>query len=270
MDPKDIPKKYGGDLQWECGDMPDLDAETREALERDGNKGWVRGPCLWLDGKRVPVGSEKGKPRRPNFDIEKLKPVVYAADHTETPVHAEKKASAGSRPYVTDAVMTAPEHHKAEEHTAAATGGATMANTIAANTNSTQEAQVPLPQQEAVPASTEPQPIPTQPSQLISSATVAYPPSQPQPGPVPDHTAAMTSATEEKLGGESVLTIPATANGHMNGNAVGTNVGHPEVVVDGDASKGLTTDAEKLKISDVKTSETERPPMDRFVTATEV
>lgn len=91
MDPHCIPKKYGGTLDWAWGDAPDLDQETRSALERDGNKGWVKGPALWLNNERVVVGSENGKLRRSDKEIAEKKPIVYAADYTEEPVHPEKR-----------------------------------------------------------------------------------------------------------------------------------------------------------------------------------
>lgn len=91
MEPSSIPKKYGGQLNWAWGDSPDLDQETREALERDGHKGWVKGPALWLNNKRIVVGSENGKARRSDKEIAEMKPIVYAADYTEDPVHAEKR-----------------------------------------------------------------------------------------------------------------------------------------------------------------------------------
>ncbi|KAK5094522.1 hypothetical protein LTS08_008574 [Lithohypha guttulata] len=93
MDPTSIPKKYGGQLDWQWGDIPNLDAETRAALERDGNKGWVKGPALWLNGERVVVGSENGKLRRSDREIAEKKPIVYAADYTEAPVHPDKRLS---------------------------------------------------------------------------------------------------------------------------------------------------------------------------------
>jgi hypothetical protein len=262
MDPKDFPKRYGGDLVWDWGDMPHLDDETRAALETDGNKGWVRGPCLWLDGKRVPVGSEKGKPRRPIPDVEKLKPVVYAADYTETPVHPEKKLSIVSKARVPSGAE--PAHHEAEEHAAEATGGATAANIIATETNSEQAAQVPQPQ------SPEPQPVP---STTSTSEVYAHPPSQPQPGPVPEYTVALTSAIDNKLADESVSIIPPTANGHANGHATAPSEGGPEVVVASDLSKGLAIEAEKLQITDdphQKEGGAQRPGIERFVTAQEV
>ena len=65
IDPDDFPKRYGGNLDWDFGQPPHLDKPAKEALERDGTTGWIYGPCLWENGQRVPVGTVKGKPRRP-------------------------------------------------------------------------------------------------------------------------------------------------------------------------------------------------------------
>ncbi|KIW98459.1 uncharacterized protein Z519_00120 [Cladophialophora bantiana CBS 173.52] len=262
METKDFPKRYGGDLNWDWGDLPHLDDETRTALERDGNQGWVRGPCLWLGGQRIPVGSENGKPRRPNLDIEKMKPVVYAADYTEFPVHPDQKLSSGGKAPMPNG--TASPHHQAEEAAAAANGGATVANLIATQMDSEQESQ-PAPKKTPSTASLQSQPEST-------SYPLAHPPAQPQPGPLPTHTIAMTTAIEEKLARESISAIPPTANGHMNGHATGPGEGHPEVLVSSDTSKGLAIEAERLTLSETvkKDGESERPVMERFVTAAEV
>ena len=63
--PDDIPKKYGGNLDWEFGTQPNLDLAAREALEKNGTNGWIPGPCLWEQNQRVPVGTLSGKSRRP-------------------------------------------------------------------------------------------------------------------------------------------------------------------------------------------------------------
>eukprot|EP01099_Mayorella_cantabrigiensis_P006075 TRINITY_DN5022_c0_g1_i1.p1 TRINITY_DN5022_c0_g1~~TRINITY_DN5022_c0_g1_i1.p1 ORF type:complete len:517 (-),score=63.76 TRINITY_DN5022_c0_g1_i1:3-1553(-) len=145
MDPKDFPKKYGGELDWSWGSLPDLDAETLAALEKDGNKGWVRGPCLWLDGERLVVGSENGKLRRPDSEVEKHLPIVYAADYTEVPVHPDRKASKASDKFHTSAPAvngTAKPHYTAEAAAVKAapdglTGAAINADTPAPETKTT-------------------------------------------------------------------------------------------------------------------------------------
>ena len=139
MDPKDFPKKYGGQLDWDWGSIPHLDAETREALERDGNKGWARGPALWLDHKRVLVGSENGKLRRSDAEITSMKPVVYAADGTAEPVHPHAKdtlAMNGALKATNGSIVLPPIEHKTSSHaiTAAQAASATAAATTAAVT----------------------------------------------------------------------------------------------------------------------------------------
>lgn len=272
METKDFPKRYGGDLEWEWGELPDLDDETRAALEKDGNKGWVRGPCQWLDGKRVVVGSEKGKLRTPDEEVEKKRPIAYAADYTELPVHAGK-----GLPHVstengkTGANGTAKPHHHAEAASAAATGGTTAAAIIESKTASKEPEQASTTVQTVHQSTT----IDTRASSDNSASQQhPHPPSQPQPGPIPAHSAAMTQAIADQLNGESVSTIPETANGHAP-NA--ENTGHGEVTVASDPAKGLAIETEKLAMTtqnghggDEKEKEIERPPMERFVTATEV
>ncbi|KAJ6500924.1 CRAL-TRIO domain-containing protein [Mycena sanguinolenta] len=83
MRPEDLPKKYGGELEWAYGMEPSLDAELAALLKRPGGeegkgghgleKGkWVRGPLRWVperdtDGaggaKIVACGTVDGKPR---------------------------------------------------------------------------------------------------------------------------------------------------------------------------------------------------------------
>ncbi|RMD42823.1 hypothetical protein DV735_g2309, partial [Chaetothyriales sp. CBS 134920] len=120
MDPKDIPTRYGGQLEWDWGGFPDVDEPARAALERSGNSNWIKGPCLWLDNQRIVVGSEHGKSRNTHYNLEALKPVVYAADYTENPVHPDRKAS-GSGGGATGKLDN--RHH--EEHKGSDTAAAT-------------------------------------------------------------------------------------------------------------------------------------------------
>lgn len=75
IDPDDFPKIYGGNLDWEPGRVPHLDATTTAALERNGSNGWIKGPCLWEQDQRIPVGTVNGKPRRPAW----VEPIPVAA-----------------------------------------------------------------------------------------------------------------------------------------------------------------------------------------------
>lgn len=71
MHPANIPKKYGGEMEYEFGMPPDLDPEIRELVkwEDEERKGLPVGPTRWVrreDGQRevVSVGSKDGKERR--------------------------------------------------------------------------------------------------------------------------------------------------------------------------------------------------------------
>lgn len=74
IDPNNIPKKYGGQFDFEFGMTPDLDSEIKasmEWLDKDGDEiveDIPKGPMRWTeseDGKRtaIAVGTEGGAPR---------------------------------------------------------------------------------------------------------------------------------------------------------------------------------------------------------------
>lgn len=51
IDPANIPKKYGGQLEFEFGDMPVLDPHLKSVLEwENGNKDFPHGPLFWING----------------------------------------------------------------------------------------------------------------------------------------------------------------------------------------------------------------------------
>ncbi|RPB26219.1 CRAL/TRIO domain-containing protein [Terfezia boudieri ATCC MYA-4762] len=69
--PENLPKKYGGDLDWDYGDVPDVDEEIREVVGEDVfADGGLTGPVRWvvggkgMVGRAVKVGSIGGKDRR--------------------------------------------------------------------------------------------------------------------------------------------------------------------------------------------------------------
>ncbi|KAI7151679.1 CRAL/TRIO domain-containing protein, partial [Hortaea werneckii] len=79
VDLDNLPKKYGGNLDWEFGDMPALDPgivkalDWKETIEQKGHKTLPIGPIRWEyedeNGKKgdlvaKAIGTEKGKPRR--------------------------------------------------------------------------------------------------------------------------------------------------------------------------------------------------------------
>lgn len=72
IDPKNIPQKYGGQLDFHFGDMPVLDPHLENVLKWEGdNKDFPHGPMYWIDktkdGKEIKalaVGSVNGKERQ--------------------------------------------------------------------------------------------------------------------------------------------------------------------------------------------------------------
>lgn len=72
MDVSSIPKKYGGDLDFECGMMPSIDPDLRKCLEIKDAKLeelFLTGPTRWVDSEEgemiaLSVGSIDGKPHK--------------------------------------------------------------------------------------------------------------------------------------------------------------------------------------------------------------
>lgn len=59
---ENIPKAYGGSLDWSFGQHPHLDEAAAMQCYKTG-KDWIPGPLLWEDDQRVPVGTVNGQPR---------------------------------------------------------------------------------------------------------------------------------------------------------------------------------------------------------------
>lgn len=74
MDIENIPKKYGGQLDFECGKLPVLDSQVRDCLSiaggPDAEKLFLTAPVRWMDETEdgemtaLGVGSIDGKPRK--------------------------------------------------------------------------------------------------------------------------------------------------------------------------------------------------------------
>jgi CRAL/TRIO domain len=95
IDLDDLPKKYGGNLDWDVGMSPHLDQAATEAVERNGSKGWIEGPCLWEQGQRVAVGTVNGKPRRP-VELKAVPVPALGAAEVKAEVKAEAEAEGNS------------------------------------------------------------------------------------------------------------------------------------------------------------------------------
>lgn len=197
MDPKDIPTQYGGQLEFKWGDLPHLDDEAKKALEQDGNSGWITGPCLWLDHKRVVVGSENGKLRRSVSNVEKLKPVVYAADDTEEPVHPNRRASSVTsqtiREKAINGTTTAKLDRIQSENVVPATAQVAAASAVPAEANMVTLAEsaehAPVPETTATPATAPKSDTLSPESAAVPAATqskdIASPPAAAIPADIP-------------------------------------------------------------------------------------
>lgn len=69
--PENLPKEYGGELEWEYGDSPLVDPEISDLIGEDViADGGIKGPIRWVVdqegavGKAVKVGRVAGKDRR--------------------------------------------------------------------------------------------------------------------------------------------------------------------------------------------------------------
>jgi CRAL/TRIO domain len=108
--PDDFPKKYGGNLDWEFGMTPHLDQAALAAVEKNGSRGWIEGPCLWEQNQRVAVGTVGGKPRRPS----KVEPIPVPAQAENKVEQAHPATTEPAEPMQTPAEAPAPALTPAE------------------------------------------------------------------------------------------------------------------------------------------------------------
>lgn len=257
--------------------LPHMDEESLRAVERDGRKGWVDGPCLWLDHRRFAVGSVDGKLRRPDSEIAALKPVVYAADKTEEPVHPD----AAARPKAEKPVM-APEKYpvaigEADTPSAPANGELKTASHTAASVDRSRPTVSYQTMQDGAEMDTQankPDPELTRAelAEQAKNAETRLPvnnaapleaggaPAAAGPGHATNGSDQMNmnetlihDVTMTTMQDQSVFLIPRNASGSAH---------HDEFLVASDPTTELVLETEKLNMNgDVK------PPMERFVTA---
>lgn len=95
MDPSSFPKQYGGELDWQWGDMPNLDEPARELLqgleqapaEGKTKKEILKGPMLFKGDRIEVLGTEDGKDRR--MEIPVPKPETKPNDTATTATSSE-------------------------------------------------------------------------------------------------------------------------------------------------------------------------------------
>ncbi|KAE8167795.1 SNase-domain-containing protein [Aspergillus tamarii] len=94
MDPTTIPKQYGGQLDWQWGDMPNLDDEARKLVggletppaEGETKPSFIKGPVLFKGDHVEILGKVNGESRKSSVPV----PVSQAAEST-TPAPEQQK-----------------------------------------------------------------------------------------------------------------------------------------------------------------------------------
>ncbi|KAJ5495338.1 hypothetical protein N7539_000454 [Penicillium diatomitis] len=77
MEPSSIPKQYGGELEWQWGEMPNLDAPAHElvhdleqpAADGSSKKELLKGPVLFKGDTVEVLGTVDGTPRRKTIPV---------------------------------------------------------------------------------------------------------------------------------------------------------------------------------------------------------
>lgn len=102
MDPASIPKQYGGELDWQWGDMPNLDEPAQELLqnleqppaEGKEKKDILKGPILFKGDNIEVLGTEDGKERRQILPVPQAKVQPLAEQVPETKVQVNGNGTA--------------------------------------------------------------------------------------------------------------------------------------------------------------------------------
>lgn len=79
MEPSSIPQRYGGELEWQWGDMPNLDEPAHDLLqgleqplaEGKTKKEILKGPMMFQGDKIAVLGTQDGKDRRETIPVPK-------------------------------------------------------------------------------------------------------------------------------------------------------------------------------------------------------
>lgn len=95
MDPTTIPKQYGGQLDWQWGDMPNLDDEARKLVggletppaEGETKPNFIKGPVLFKGDHVEILGKVNGESRKHSVPV----PASPAAEST-TPAPEQQKS----------------------------------------------------------------------------------------------------------------------------------------------------------------------------------
>lgn len=106
MEPSSIPKQYGGELEWQWGEMPNLDEPAHELLkdieqepaEGKTRKELLKGPVLFKGDTVEVLGTEDGKERRQTIPISQCAQKTESETEKESTETATSDAEANSAP----------------------------------------------------------------------------------------------------------------------------------------------------------------------------
>ncbi|KAL4866803.1 hypothetical protein BDV12DRAFT_172285 [Aspergillus spectabilis] len=117
MEPSSIPKQYGGELEWQWGDMPYLDEPARKLVgtletvpaEGQTKPGFIKGPVLFKGDKVEIIGKESGKSRETSVPVPKSQLVETTASQPE------EKAEEQQRTVIDVSTLTLEEQNLSEK-----------------------------------------------------------------------------------------------------------------------------------------------------------
>lgn len=77
MEPSSIPSQYGGTLDFQSGDLPNLDDAARALVggiesppeSEGGKRGYLKGPMRFYNDHIEVLGTDHGKPRRATIPV---------------------------------------------------------------------------------------------------------------------------------------------------------------------------------------------------------
>ncbi|KAJ5908468.1 hypothetical protein N7495_001150 [Penicillium taxi] len=114
MDPASIPKRFGGDLEWEWNDLPNLDEPAHELLqgvEQSPAAGKtkpeiLKGPMLFKGTEIEILGSENGKDRRVTVPVQQKESVSTPVKDDAEPIPDVDNEKVGLENVAVDPVQT--------------------------------------------------------------------------------------------------------------------------------------------------------------------
>lgn len=113
VDPENIPKQYGGGLEFNWGEMPNLDPAVHETVKwENGHTAFPRGPMVWRptgDGETlecVAIGTT-GPDHEPRLERVCTMPRLFKPSTEETAAPPAPSGEASDSPAVTTGVETA-------------------------------------------------------------------------------------------------------------------------------------------------------------------